>query len=59
MISLRWYCTTDADGHERDVRWLHAELPRCYVEAGKWGVDARLGPVCVTVRLDRSPEEEE
>ena len=58
LVSRQWYCEVDADGHERDVRWLRVGLGRWYVEAGRWGLAGRLGPFWFVANLDPSREEE-
>ena len=58
MISRQWYCITETDGHEHDVRWLRVGLQRYYAEVGKWGMAARFGSAVVVFSVDRAEEDE-
>jgi hypothetical protein len=58
LVSRPWYCRYDDDGIEHDVHWFRAGLRRLYVEVGKWGIDARLGPARLSVFLDHSDDDD-
>ncbi len=52
LVSRPWYSKTDALGNETgDVRWLRLGRGSWWVEFGKWGVNAHLGKLYVSLHV--------